>query len=64
MKMKVELKDGKAFLYGKIWEKGGDEPTDWTLEVVDPKPNSMGSPGVYSYAIADCFFDNIVVTQE
>ena len=64
MKMKVEIKDGKAHLFGKIWDREEDEPQEWTLKVVDPKPNLMGSPGIWSYALADCFFDNVVVTQE
>ena len=64
MKVKVELKDGKAHLFGKIWERDEDEPAEWTLKVVDPKPNKNGSPGLWSYALADCFFDNVVITQE
>ena len=64
MKLKVEIKDGKAHLLGKIWEKEEKEPVEWTLKVVDPKPNKVGSPGIWSYALADCFFDNIVIIQE
>lgn len=62
MKMEVEIKEGKAHLRGKIWERGKPEPGEWTLKVVDPKPNLVGSPGIWSYALADCFFDNVVVT--
>lgn len=64
MKFKIEMKDGKAHLFGKIWEREEDEPKEWTLKVVDPNPNKIGSPGIWSYAVADCYFDNIVVTQE
>lgn len=64
MKMDVVIKDGKAHLYGKIWERDQPEPEEWTLKVVDPKPNLNGSPGVWSYALADCYFDNIVITQK
>lgn len=64
MKFKIEMKDGKAHLFGKIWEREESEPDEWTLKVTDPKPNKVGSPGIWSYALADCYFDNIVITQE
>lgn len=64
MKMEIKIKDGKAHLFGKIWDREEKEPEEWTLKVVDPKPNLNGSPGIWSYALADCFFDNIVITRE
>ena len=39
-------------------------PEEWTIEATDPHPNHVGPPALYSYALADCYFDNVVVTQE
>lgn len=64
MKFELKVTDNEAHLFGKIWERGKKEPEKWTLEVKDPNPNKIGSPGVFTYAIADCYFDNIVVTQK
>ena len=61
MKMIVDVKDGKAVVRGKIWEKDKEEPAEWTLEAEDPHPNLQGAPGVYVYGLADCYFDNIEV---
>lgn len=64
MKMKVETKDGVATVYGKVWKRAEEEPAEWTIEQVDPHANETGSPGLYYYALADCFFDNVIVTQK
>ena len=63
MKLRASLKDGKAVLQGKIWPRGEDEPEDWTIEAVDPTPNTSGSPGLYGNATdAELYLDNITVT--
>lgn len=62
MKMTVEEKDGQAIVKGKIWERGQEEPADWTLTATDPHPNSEGSPGLYLYMLGDSYFDNVSVT--
>ncbi|MEM7456774.1 MAG: PQQ-binding-like beta-propeller repeat protein [Planctomycetota bacterium] len=62
VKMKVEVTDEEARVYGKVWQRDEDEPEEWTMEAVDPYPNPSGSPGLYVYAQADCFFDNVKVT--
>jgi outer membrane protein assembly factor BamB len=63
IKMKVDSTQEKATIYGKIWPRGEAEPTEWTLTQTDPHPNMSGSPGLYSYKLADCYFDNVVVTK-
>ena len=62
IKFRVEVKDDGAHLSGKVWKRGEAEPEAWTLEMVDPHPNLNGSPGLYNYALADSYFDNIIVT--
>ncbi len=61
MKMRVEVADGEATVFGKVWKRGDEEPEAWTLTQTDPHPNESGSPGLYVYAQADCLFDNVVV---
>ena len=63
MKMKVDVTEKEAKVYGKIWKQGEEEPTEWSITQTDPHPNANGSPGLYSYALADCYFDNVIVTQ-
>ena len=62
MKLRVEIKDDGAHLSGKVWKRTEAEPADWTLETIDPHPNLNGSPGLYNFAMADSYFDNIHVT--
>ncbi len=64
MKMRVETTDAEAKIYGKVWKQGEEEPADWTMVATDPHPNLNGSPGLIYYAQADCFFDNVVLTQD
>ncbi len=63
MKMKVETTKDEAKVYGKVWKRGEAEPSEWTIEASDPHPNLSGSPGLYYFALADCYFDNVIVTQ-
>lgn len=63
MKMIVDIEDAKAVVRGKIWAKDESEPEEWTLTAEDPHPNLSGSPGVYVYGLADCYFDNIEVSK-
>jgi outer membrane protein assembly factor BamB len=64
IKMKVDSTPEKATIYGKIWPRGEAEPEAWTMTQTDPHPNMSGSPGLYSYKLADGFFDNVIVTKE
>src|SRR5205814_1764410 len=70
MKFTVEQHDDKAVAKGKIWPRGQPEPTAWTIEVEDPRPNRSGSPALFAFATgilqdksgAESFFDNVSVT--
>ena len=64
MKMRVDVDNGVAKIKGKVWERDQPEPDAWTLEAVDPHANESGSPGLYGYRLADCYFDNVIVTKE
>jgi hypothetical protein len=72
LKLTVQLKDGKAFVKGKLWKRGEPEPDAWTLEVEDPLPNTEGAPAFYANIPAgsiesatvpgsEVFFDNLTV---
>lgn len=63
MKLTVEIDDDGAHVKGKVWERGEEEPAEWTIEADDPHPNMNGSPGLYFYALADCYFDNVIVSK-
>ena len=63
MKLRVETEQGRGVVRGKVWKRDDREPDAWTIEVADPHPNTNGSPGIYVYALADCYFDNIKVSQ-
>jgi outer membrane protein assembly factor BamB len=64
MKMKVDQTAEEATVYGKVWKRGEAEPADWTITQKDPHPNMNGAPGLYFYAQADCYYDNVIVTPE
>ncbi|MEM1063029.1 MAG: PQQ-binding-like beta-propeller repeat protein, partial [Planctomycetota bacterium] len=69
MKLDVEIieddsDDGAAIVRGKVWPRDEDEPADWTIECTDPHPNPQGSPGLYTYRLADSYIDNVTVTAE
>lgn len=62
MKLRAENSDGKAVLRGKVWKRDGEEPAEWTVELVDPLPNEKGSPGLFGNATnAELFIDNVTV---
>ncbi|CAM2009843.1 outer membrane protein assembly factor BamB family protein [Acanthopleuribacter pedis] len=69
MKMSYDIVDGKGLVRGKVWERGTEEPKDWTIEMTDPVPNEGGSPGLYGYSVAitakspgtPVYYDNVVV---
>jgi hypothetical protein len=63
VRLKAENSAGKALLRGKIWKRGETEPADWTIELVDPAPNTVGAPGLFGDAtVAEIFLDNVSVT--
>lgn len=63
LKLKVEVEEDGAHIYGKAWEQGAEEPEEWTLHAVDPHPNTRGAPGLYVSALADAYWDNVIVEQ-
>jgi hypothetical protein len=63
MKLRAANEDGKAVLRGKVWKRDEPEPTNWTIELVDPQPNKTGAPGLFGNATnAEIFIDNVLVT--
>jgi hypothetical protein len=48
---------------GKVWPVGEAEPAAWLVERTDPIPNTHGSPGIYSDATVEVFFDNLKVVS-
>lgn len=63
LKMQVDVSADKAVVYGKVWRKGDTEPEAWTVTMEDPLPNRVGSPGIYGFAFADLYFDNLRITK-
>lgn len=63
MKMTVKIEDDGAHVLGKVWERDQDEPAEWTIEAIDPNPNTEGAPGLYVYTLADSYIDNVMVTE-
>ena len=63
MKLRVDIQDDGAHVLGKVWKRGQEEPEAWTIQAVDPHPNTTGSPGLYIYSMASSAFDNVIVTQ-
>ncbi len=62
VKLQVEnLDDGTVRARGRVWPASETEPSDWTIEKIDPIPNLQGSPGIYADAPAEIFFDNLEV---
>jgi outer membrane protein assembly factor BamB len=71
MKMTTDITPTKGVVKGKIWEKGKDEPKEWTLVIEDPIPNTEGAALIYGVANgtidaknpgAEIFYDNLKVT--
>lgn len=61
MRMKVDVVDDKAMIYGKVWRRDEPEPKDWTITAEDPLPNREGSPGIYGYSATVIYYDNLKV---
>lgn len=71
MKCRVDVTEKEARIRGKVWPKDSTEPSEWTIETVDPFPNREGSPGFYAYSNGttpksdgpEVFYDNIQVLK-
>ncbi|MFV1964141.1 MAG: PQQ-binding-like beta-propeller repeat protein [Pirellulaceae bacterium] len=64
LRLRVDVEEDGAHVRGKAWKRGTDEPVEWTIDAIDPHPNTHGSPGLYIYALADSYYDNIIVTKD
>jgi hypothetical protein len=71
LKLSVEQSGGKALLKAKAWERGQEEPKDWTVTFEDPTPNGPGSPGLHGFSTnvvgptdpgSEIYYDNVKVT--
>ena len=63
MKLQVNIGNGTGLIRGKVWPRSAPEPKTWSIEVEDPLPNSMGTPGLYGRSYAEIFYDNIHVIE-
>ena len=62
LKLRVDVMDDKALIRGKVWKRGEAEPAEWTVTVEDHLPIDSGSPGLYTFAPVEAYFDNVIVT--
>ena len=65
--MKLKVVPGeqgqRVHVYGKVWPRDAEEPSDWTLEMEDESPNLKGAPGLFGDSkVAEIYVDNIEVT--
>jgi len=50
LKLTATVVDGKGTIRGKVWERDQPEPPDWSVEFVDPSPNTEGAPAIYGFS--------------
>ena len=50
MKLRVDMKGGKASVQGKVWPRDEQEPAGWTIEFQDPCANREGAPGLFVFS--------------
>lgn len=63
LKIMVQQEEGKAVVKGKVWEKDQHEPSDWTISMEDPTPNTHGAAGLWGFSNGlEIYYDNIIVT--
>lgn len=64
MKLRVEptAENGPTKVKAKVWKRDTPEPDAWTIEAEDAIGSAHGSAGLYGYALADIYFDNLKVT--
>ncbi len=64
IKFRASNQPDQVVLQGKVWPRDSEEPSEWTIEVVDPNPVRQGSPGFYGNARdAEYYIDNVRVTK-
>jgi hypothetical protein len=63
MRVKVVPGEKVTKVYGKVWERGTEEPNEWTLEMADESPIRQGAPGLLGDSQKSEFYvDNLEVT--
>lgn len=64
LKLSVVPEGRDAIVRGKVWPRGQNEPSKWTIEMVDNAPNLSGTPGVFGNSPdAEIYLDNLQVTS-
>lgn len=64
LKLRVEnLPGGQVRAQGKVWPKGEAEPAAWMIEMLDPKGNRQGAPGLFLNAQFGAYLDNFSLTR-
>jgi outer membrane protein assembly factor BamB len=72
LKLVVDRTGKNVVIRGKVWPKSQSEPSAWTLEIEDPRPEPSGSPALYGYATgilgnktgAEVYYDNVSLTPK
>jgi hypothetical protein len=64
MKLRVDLEGAEAHVRAKVWPREQSEPTQWTLDAVDPQPNLEGAAGLYANSMAPLYFDNVRIYRD
>lgn len=62
MKTLVDHDGTKANIHVKVWERGGEEPKDWSFQVSHDQGHKNGAPGIYGFSLNDLkavYIDNI-----
>jgi hypothetical protein len=71
LKLTVTVQGDKGLVRAKVWKRDEAEPSAWTIEVTDPRPNTEGCPALYGYITGieeaggvgpEVYFDNVRVT--
>ncbi len=65
LKTRVDVHDdGSGMIRAKAWERGTDEPAEWTIEVAVDDAHVKGSPGLYAFSPQSqkrVYFDNLKI---
>ena len=65
LKTRVDLQaDGSGIVRAKAWERGKNEPEEWTIEVPHNRAHSTGSPGLFGFSPQSkkrVYIDNITI---
>ncbi|MCB1224902.1 MAG: PQQ-like beta-propeller repeat protein [Verrucomicrobiales bacterium] len=66
LKSQVQVNDdGTGVVMAKVWERGAEEPADWTISAEVPIVHKSGSPGLFGFTPQNqkkVFIDNVIVT--